>query len=129
MVTREDLLTILTFGVHIAKVDGDFSQLEKFMLGQLAGLMDISAEEKTRLRDRKETLFELLDNMSSPEAKNLLIKALCLMAHADGKIFRVERDFLERLIEVAEKGFQLKEPHQWGSYESDVRGAFLFFAR
>lgn len=129
MVTREDLLTILCFGAHVAKVDGHFHELEKKLLGQLAELMKITTDEKKRIMNREETLFDLLDQMSSNKSKTFLTKTVCLMAFVDGIIVEVEQNFLDRLLEHLEEDFNVLPSHEWGSYNGEVRGAFLFYAK
>ncbi|MCH7478673.1 MAG: TerB family tellurite resistance protein [SAR324 cluster bacterium] len=129
MVTREDLLITLCIGVHVAKVDDRFDELEKRLLGQLAGLMKLTDEEKSSFKNRKETLSELLERLSSTEAIIIMIKTICLVAHSDGKVLEVEQNFLEKMLKKVDTEFSVLQSDRWGSYDTDVRGAFMFFAR
>ena len=129
MVTREDLLTILCIGVHVAKVDDRFHELEKMLLGQLAGLMELTDEEKSRLKNRRATLSELIDHISSNEAIILMIKTVCVIANSDGNVIDVEQNFLEKMLENVDADFCIQQSDQWGSYDADVRGAFMYYAR
>ena len=124
MATREDLLTILCIGVHVAKVDDRFHELEKMLLGQLAGLMNLTDEEKSILKNRRATLSELIDRLSSKETIILMIKTVCLIAHSDGNVIDVEQNFLEKILEKVDADFRIRQSDQWGSYDADVRGAF-----
>ena len=65
MVTREDLLTALCIGVHVAKVDRNFDETEKRILSELADLIKLTDDEKERLVNREATLAELIDRLSS----------------------------------------------------------------
>ena len=50
-VTRNDLKTILLFGIHIAKIDGDFAVWEKKVLARFAEAMRLTEEEKHAVLD------------------------------------------------------------------------------
>lgn len=129
MVTREDLLTALCIGVHVAKVDRNFVESEKRILGELADLIKLTDDEKERLVNREATLAEMIDRLSSKESIMLMIKTVCLIAYVDGKVVDVELDFVNKLVEKIESKFRLKPSEEWGSYETDVRGAFMYYRR
>lgn len=127
MVTREDLLTALCIGVHVAKLDQNFAESEKRILGELADLIKLTDDEKERLVNREATLAELIDRLSSSESIMLMIKTVCLIAYVDGKVVDVEQDFLNKMLEKIDFDFRLKSSEEWGSYETDVRGAFMYY--
>ena len=129
MVTREDLLIILCIGVHVAKVDERFDESEKKLLSQLAGLMKLTDEEKSSFKNRKETLSELIDRLSSSAAIIIMIKTVCLIAHSDGKVLDVEQNFLEKMLGKVDEEFKILPSDQWESYDTDVRSAFMFFSQ
>ena len=129
MVTREDLLTALCIGVHVAKVDQNFVESEKRILGELADLIKLTDDEKERLVNREATLAEMIDRLSSTESIVLMIKTVCLIAYVDGKVVDVELDFVNKMLEKIESEFRLKPSEEWGSYATDVRGAFMYYRR
>ena len=62
---REDLLTILCAGIHVAKVDENLDSTEKKLLSQLVEAMKLTEEERVMLTNRKLALSELIQNLSS----------------------------------------------------------------
>ena len=129
MVTREDLLTALCIGVHVAKVDRNFVESEKRILGELADLIKLTDDEKERLVNREATLAEMIDRLSSTESIVLMIKTVCLIAYVDGKVVDVELDFVNKMLEKIESEFRLKPSEEWVSYATDVRGAVMYYRR
>lgn len=69
------------------------------------------------------------DNLSSEEAIELIFKTVCLIAHTDGEVGRVEIELLEKLLVKADTNFKLRPTDRWGSYDADVRGALMYYSR
>ena len=86
--------------------------------------MNLTDEEKNILKNRRETLSELIDRLSSNDAIILMIKTVCLIAHSDGSVIDVEQNFLEKILKNVDADYRILQSDQWGSFDADVRGAF-----
>jgi tellurite resistance protein len=118
--TREDLKTALRFGVHIAKIDGDFAVWEKKVLARFADAMLLSEEERADMVTQNLSLAVGLEALSGQEAKHLLIKTLCAVAHSDGIPHETEIDFIHKVIDrLGGQTFVLSK-EEWGLYEQEV---------
>ena len=97
-ITRQDLKTILLFGVHIAKIDDDFAPFEKKILKRFSDEMGLTEEERIDLIVQEVSLGKGLMSLSSDSAKHLLVKTLCAVSFVDGAADKTELDFIEKVI-------------------------------
>lgn len=122
--TRDDLITILSFGVHLAKVDNDFVAWEKKALAAYAKAMNLTEEERLQMLSREVSLGRGLKQLSGQPAKVLLIKTLCAVSHADGETKSEEMEFIEEVIGAVDAVTFILPRHEWGTYEQEVIDAF-----
>lgn len=118
--TREDLKTILLFGIHIAKVDGDFDVWEKKILARFAEAMGLTEAEKEQMTHQRISLADGLSHLSGQKAKTLLWKTLCAVSHSDGEAHETEVDFIHKVIEKVGGQIFLHAVKDWGAYEQEV---------
>jgi uncharacterized tellurite resistance protein B-like protein len=119
-ISRDDLKIILKFGVHIARVDRDFAVWEKRILNRFADAMQLSEAEKAAMASGELSLTQGLAALSGQEARALLLKVLCAVAHSDGVAHEQEVAFITRVVErLGGQAFILPKD-EWGSYESEV---------
>lgn len=119
-VTREDLKTILTFALHIARADDDLDSNEKTILGHYVQVIGISAEERAQMLTKSRSLNTGLVELSCDAARSLLLKTLCAMAHADGVRHDAEDSLIRRVYDKLGDPITLKEWKDWGDYEGEV---------
>jgi len=122
-ITREDLRAILTFALHTAKVDHDFAQSEKAVIKKYLDLIHLSHEERQTMSHQNRSLSEMLDQLSSTDAKTLLVKTICAVAHSDGVMVDSETDFVKRVNKQLQTGMTLLPQDRWGEYETEVMQA------
>ena len=118
--TRDDLKTILQFGIHIAKIDGDFAVWEKKALARFADAMRLTEAEKAAMVERTISLASALDSLSGDPAKHLLLKTLCSVASSDGVPHKAELDFLHKVMDRLGGQFFILSKDEWGKYEQEV---------
>lgn len=119
-VTRDDLLVILRFGIHMAKVDHEFAVWEKQLLVRFAEAMHLSEAEREHLQEQPLSLAQGLRQLSGPEARSLLLKTLCAVASSDGRNHPSEVEFIHKVIEImGSEAFVLPES-EWNTYEPEV---------
>lgn len=121
--TRDDLHTILAFGLHVARVDNDFAALEKNVLRHYVEMIGMSEEERAALAAQPVRLSEGLAHLSGTEARTLLIKTLCAVAFSDGVPHENELDFIQRVNHQVGRPLELKPWEEWGAYEEEVLAA------
>lgn len=119
-VNRNDLKTILLFGIHIAKVDNEFSVWEKQILARFAEAMKLSEAEKAELVNQNLSLSQGLNSLSGVEAKHLLLKTLCSVAYSDGVPHPAEVEFIEKVIVTLGDSLFILPKAEWGTYEREV---------
>ncbi len=119
-VTKEDLKTILLFALHMARVDDDFSGQEKTILARFIELVGIDEADKAQLQDAGRSLAQRLDHRSGEEAKTLLVKTLCAVAHADNLMHSSERAFIEKVQALVGGQIELPPFNEWSSLETEV---------
>lgn len=118
--TRDDLKTILKFGVHIAKIDQDFAVWEKRVLARFAEAMKLTEDEKTAMVREEISLAQGLGALSGQDAKQLLVKTLCAVAQSDGIPHEAEVEFIHKVIgRLGAQVFVLSKD-EWGTYEKEV---------
>ena len=122
-VTRNDLKTILQFGIHIAKIDGDFAVWEKKVLARFAEAMRLTEEEKHAMVHQGISLSHGLDALSGQESRQLLMKTLCAVAHSDGVPHETEVDFITRVMQRLGGQVFILAKEEWGTYEQEVLDA------
>lgn len=120
VISREDLRTILMFGVHIGKVDDTFDVWEKQILKRFADAINLSQEERGDIAEQEISLRHGLDSLSSAEARNLLIKTLCAVSYADGNTHPRELEFIEKVITRAGATVMVLPREEWGLYEKEI---------
>jgi tellurite resistance protein len=119
-ISRDELMTILMFGVHIAKLDSNFDVWERKILARFAAAMRLSDKERGALAHQRISLSKGLHSLESGDARNLLVKVLCAVAHVDGKASELELEFIEKVV-VKLKGQVFILPREdWGRYEAEV---------
>ena len=118
--TRDDLKTILQFGIHIAKVDGDFAVWEKKVLARFADAMKLTEPERAQMVGENLRLAQGLASLSSAEAKHLLLKTLCAVAHSDGVPHEAEVDFIQKVMQRLGGQIFILSKDEWGTYEKEV---------
>jgi tellurite resistance protein len=119
-ITRQDLMTILLFATHVAKVDNEFVLQEKELLHKFAEAIKLTPDERGQLLKREASLADGLNHLSSNEAKQLLVKTLCAVSHSDGKAVKAELDFIHKVIEHFEGSVFVLPREEWGKYETEV---------
>jgi len=119
-ITRQDLLTILRFGIHVARVDSDFSPLERTLLKRLSDTIKLTAPEQKDLANGDASLATGLQKLSGHDAQNLLVKTLCAVAHSDGKATPEELEFIEKVIGKLSDTVFVYPREEWGMYEDEV---------
>ena len=119
--SREELKTILHFGVHLAKLDDDFSVWERELLAHFATCMKLTEAEKHSLMNEKFSLGKGLRSLKSDGAETLLIKTLCAVAHVDGEATGVEVEFVERVVVQLKGQAFLLSRNEWGQYVDEVK--------
>jgi tellurite resistance protein len=119
-INRQDLKTILVFATHVAKVDNDFVTQEKELLHKFAEAIHLTPDERGELLKREASLADGLNHLSSNDAKQLLVKTLCAVAHADGKAIKPEMDFIQKVIEHFGSSVFVLPREDWGKYEVEV---------
>jgi tellurite resistance protein len=106
--------------VHVAKVDAEFAIQEKALLQRLIAAIKLSPEERRELLNHKVSLAEGLAQLSSLDAKNLLVKTLCAVSHSDGKAVKQELDFISKVIDSFGGHVFVYSKDEWGRYEAEV---------
>lgn len=119
-INREDLKIILLFGIHIAKIDGDFDVWERRILARMADAMKLSEEERKSLLGERVSLAHGLRDLSSPAARSLLLKVLCAVSHADGSAHDAELEFIAKVIDKLGSQVFVLSRSEWGVYEDEV---------
>lgn len=118
--TREDQKTILLFGIHIAKIDGEFDVWEKKLLAKFAEAMGLTESEKDQMAHERISLADGLGKLSGQKAKTLLWKTLCAVSVSDGEAHETEVDFIHKVIEKVGGQIFLHAVKDWGTYEQEV---------
>ncbi len=119
-ITRDDLKTILMFGLHISKVDNDFDIWEKKILKRFSDAIRLTDDEREGLGKISVSLGKGLNSLSSDEARNLLIKTLCAVSYADGVNKPEEVDFIEKVFSKAGGTIMVLPRDEWGTYEREL---------
>ena len=119
-VTRDDLKIILKFGVHLARVDGNFHMEEKKVLRKFSEAINLTEEEREELMGGDSSLNHGLGDLSSDTARELLLKALCTVSYVDGFTSDNEVAFIEKVLGKLESGSFLLPKEEWGSYETEL---------
>ncbi len=122
-VSREDFKWILLFCVHLAKVDQDFSFPEKKLLSRFAETLELGEAERAELLEVEFRLVEGLKKLVSKEARELLVKCLCLVSYADGTLDDEEVALIEKVMRSIDPTIFLLPKNEWGNYESEVFAA------
>jgi tellurite resistance protein len=117
---RDDLKIILLFGIHLAKIDGDFAVWEKKILARFADAMKLTEREKSEMVHQEISLSQGLRRLSGQGAKSLLVKTLCAVSHSDGDTHPNEVDFIHKVVERLETQVFILPQGEWGTYEDEV---------
>ena len=118
--TREDCIIILQFGIHIAKIDGDFDVWEKKVLKRFADAMGLTEQEKTEMLNKTISLAHGLEKLSSIEARSLLLKTLCAVSDSDGEAHETEIEFINKVIEKLGSQVFVLPRSEWKVYQDEV---------
>lgn len=121
--TRDNLKTILQFGIHIAKVDGEFVVWEKQVLARFAEAMRLTDAERAQMVGQELSLASGLNSLTDQDARQLLVKTLCAVAHSDGVSHPSELDFINKVIQQIGSQLFVLPKDEWGSYEQEVMDA------
>lgn len=119
-ITREELKTILLFGVHIAKLDKNFDIWERKILSRFAAAMKLSDEERKKLGQQRFSLGKGLGALESSAARQLLVKLMCAVSFVDGSASDQELDFIERVVTKLKSQVFILPREDWGRYEKEV---------
>jgi tellurite resistance protein len=119
-ISRDELKTIIRFGIHIARIDGDFAAFEKRVLRRFADTMGLTQPDRDELLKGEASLATGLKSLHSADAKNLLIKTLCAIAHSDGTANKEELEFIEKVISKFSDSVFVYPREEWGQYEDEV---------
>ena len=119
-ISRDELKTILLFGVHIAKVDQKFDVWERKILARIAESLSLSDAEKQAMTREDFSLGKGLASLTSDEGQQLLVKTLCAVAHVDGVASGEEIEFIERVIVKLKAQVFVYGREEWGKYEKEV---------
>ena len=118
--SRQELKVILLFGIHIARIDGEIAPFERKMLARFADAMKLTQEERGSLLTHKFSLLDGLRQLQNTDAKQLLLKTLCAIAHCDGDTADVEVDFINKVTEKMGTAVFILPRAEWGRYEEEV---------
>jgi len=118
--TRNDMKTILLFGIHLAKIDGNFDVWEKKVLARFADAMKLGENEKTDMVSQEISLSQGLKRLTTPESRALLLKTLCAVSHSDGEAHPTEVDFIQKVVEKLDTQVFILPQSEWGVYEQEV---------
>ncbi|HKJ00115.1 MAG TPA: hypothetical protein VKB51_16680 [bacterium] len=118
--SRQDLKTILQFGIHIAKIDGDFAVWEKQVLARFADAMKLTEDERAEMVRQNLSLSRGLGSLTSHDAQQLLLKTLCAVAHSDGVPHETELDFIQKVLQRLGGQIFILSKDEWGTYEKEV---------
>lgn len=118
--SMSDLRVVLLVGIHLAKVDGEFHGEEARILQLINDLLELTTEERKELLQSGFNLKEGLRALTTPKARELLVKTLCAIAYSDEDIGAAELDFIHRIKTTV--GFlpEIKPPVMWHEYEHEV---------
>ena len=118
--TRDDLKTILQFGIHIAKIDGDFAVWEKKVLARFAEAMRLTEQEKHAMVHQAVSLARSINSLSGQDARQLLVKTLCAVAASDGVPHEQEMEFITKVMQRIGGQLFILGKDEWGTYEKEV---------
>jgi tellurite resistance protein len=116
------LKTIIRFAVHIARIDGSVDAFEKKVLRRIADTMGLTAQDRAALLQGEASLATGLKSLHSSDAKNLLVKTLCAIAHADGTANKNELEFIQKVVAKFSDSVFVYPREEWGQYEDEVMG-------
>ena len=119
-ISRDELKTILAFGVHIAKLDQKFDIWEKKILGRFAEAMRLSPDERKALATQRFSLGKGLHALASDGARVLLVKLMCAVSFVDGSASDQELEFIERVVTRLKSQVFILPREDWGRYEKEV---------
>ena len=118
--SKSDLRIILLVGVHLAKVDGEFHWEEVRILEMMNDILQLTAEERQELLQGGFNLKEGLRALTTPKAREFLVKTLCAIAHSDQNIHGAEWEFINKINSSVGIPLELKPPGMWYEYEEEV---------
>lgn len=122
-ISKEDLKTILLFGIHLARVDDDFHLMEKKVLRRLSEAIGLSEDERKALLEQEVSLGNGLDHLSTDQARETLAKFLCVVSYVDGETSAEEVEFIEKVLsKIGGDSIFLLPKEEWGTYEAEVFG-------
>lgn len=119
-ISRDELKTIIRFAVHIARIDGSVDAFEKKVLRRIADTMGLTPQDRTALLQGEASLASGLKSLHSSDAKNLLVKTLCAIAHADGTANKNELEFIQKVVAKFSDSVFVYPREEWGQYEDEV---------
>jgi len=119
-ISRNELKTILLFGVHIAKLDKNFDIWERKILSRFATAIKLSDSERQSLGKQRFSLGKGLQELESDDARQLLVKLMCAVSFVDGSASDQELDFIERVVTKLKSQVFILPRDDWGRYEKEV---------
>lgn len=119
-ISRDELKVILMFAFHVAKVDQEIAGLERKILKRYMELIGLTQEERMELMGSDKSLSHRLETLTSPEAKQLLVKTLCAVAHSDGVMHEREGDFIRKVNGQLGNAVDIQPFEDWEMYEKEV---------
>jgi len=119
-ITREDLKTILKFGIHLAKLDSSFHIEEKKVLRRFSESIGLTEEERDDLINGQAGLTVGLNDLSGLKSRELLLKTLCAIASVDGHTSPEEVEFVEKVLGKMESSTFLLPKEEWAGYVDEI---------
>jgi len=119
-ISRDELRTILKFGIHLAKVDNEFHLQEKEMLRRYMEAIHLTEDERREILREDKSLLENLGHLTNEAARELLMKLLCSVSYVDGECSEEEVAFIEKVLSKLEDSIFLLPKEEWGKYENEV---------
>lgn len=119
-ISQEELYGILELAAHMARLDREIAVFEVEILDRLAGVAGLSEVGRQELGGAGYSPEESLAKVTSPEAREFLVKTLCAIAYSDGRMHQVEVDFVESVNGRFGNPISLVPWEEWESYILEV---------
>ena len=118
-ITTCDLRIIFAFAIQVAKADRSVALHEEEILDLIAEAGGLSGGDRAGLADERPPV-ERSSDLSSAEAKALLVKTLCAVAFADDVRHDAEMDLIIRVNAHLGDVVALRPWEEWEAYVEDV---------
>jgi uncharacterized tellurite resistance protein B-like protein len=102
MISRDETLAMVGLAIHLANVDLDLEIQEKRLLHFICRKIELTAEEIEKIKEEAISLHKLVSNIQSPDARQLLVSLLALMAVTDHVLEANELSFIQKVLQYFE---------------------------